>query len=82
MEQIMRNITLPLPRPWVGRTRTAGQIRRFIASLELALQVRKERRLLAGLDEHTLKDLGFNRGAAYAEAGRSFWDVPIDRLRM
>lgn len=78
----MRNFTLPLTRPWAGFNRTAGQIWRFIASLELALQVRSERRLLGTLDERTLKDLGFNRGDAYAEAGRAFWDVPADRLRM
>ena len=77
----MRNIALPLTRPWPGLSRTAGQIWRFVAAFELALQVRSERRLLASLDERTLKDIGFNRGAAGAEAGRSFWDLPVDRLR-
>ena len=33
------------------------------------------------LDERTLKDIGFNRNDAYAESGRSFWDLPVDRLR-
>jgi uncharacterized protein YjiS (DUF1127 family) len=82
MEQIMRNIALPLTtRPGSGIGRTTGQIWQFIASLGLALQVRRERRLLASLDERTLKDLGFNRGAASAESDRSFWDLPADRLR-
>lgn len=78
----MRNSALPLTRPWTGLSHAAGQIRRFISALELAIQVRSERRLLASLDEHALKDLGFNRGAAGAEADRSFWDLPIDRLRV
>jgi uncharacterized protein YjiS (DUF1127 family) len=78
----MRNIALPLTPTRAALRRTAGQIWRFILALELALQVRKERHLLASLDERMLKDLGFNRGAACTEAHRSFWDVPVDRLRM
>jgi uncharacterized protein DUF1127 len=35
-----------------------------------------ERRLLLQLDEHMLKDLGLSAADAYAEANRSFWDVP------
>jgi uncharacterized protein YjiS (DUF1127 family) len=81
MEQIMPNIALPLARPRPSLSRTAGQIWHLIVAFELALRVRRERRLLAGLDERTLKDIGFNRGDAYTEAGRSFWDVPVDRLR-
>jgi uncharacterized protein YjiS (DUF1127 family) len=86
MERIMRNITLPLTQPRMtqsrgGLGRTAGQIWHFIAALEFALQVRKERRLLADLDARTLKDLGFDRGAAGTEARRTFWDLPTDRLR-
>ena len=77
----MRNIALPLARPGFSLGRIAGQIWRLIVSFELALRVRRERRLLASLDERTLKDIGFNRGDAGAEAGRSFWDVPVDRLR-
>jgi len=87
----MRNFALPQARhqtwhqpqtqAWTGFSRTAGQFWRFIAALELAVQVRKERRLLAGLDERTLKDLGFDRGAAGTEARRTFWDLPVDRLR-
>ena len=28
-----------------------------------------------------LKDMGFNKGQAHWEASRSFWDVPLDRMR-
>ncbi len=46
-----------------------------------ALTVRAERRALMALDESALKDMGFNRGQAQCEANRTFWDVPVDRLR-
>jgi uncharacterized protein YjiS (DUF1127 family) len=55
-------------------------IARLVRKLELALQVRRERRMLLGMDERMLKDLGLN-GIAQAEASRPFWDVPSDRLR-
>ena len=77
----MRNIAQPLSRPGAGLSRMADQIWRFLVSLDLALQVRRERNLIAGLDERTLKDLGFNRAAACAEAGRAFWDLPANRAR-
>ena len=51
-------------------------------ALELALAVRRERRMLLGLDDRTLRDIGFGRSEAYTEAQRSFWDIPIDRLRL
>jgi uncharacterized protein YjiS (DUF1127 family) len=43
--------------------------------------VRAERRALMRLDDASLKDMGFNKGQAQWEAGRTFWDVPVDRLR-
>ena len=52
----------------------------FLRAFELALQVRRERRMLLGMDDRTLKDLGLS-GIAHAEASRPFWDVPLDRLR-
>jgi uncharacterized protein YjiS (DUF1127 family) len=64
-----------------ARIPLARRIWRPAAALALALKVRRERRMLLRLDDRTLKDIGFNRGDAYAEAYRSFWDVPIDRLR-
>jgi uncharacterized protein YjiS (DUF1127 family) len=36
--------------------------------------------MLLGMDDRALKDMGFNRGDAYAEAYRPFWDIPADRL--
>jgi uncharacterized protein YjiS (DUF1127 family) len=60
--------------------RTAARITQLIGAIELALQVRRERRILLGMDQRTLKDLGLN-GIAHAEASRSFWDVPVDRLQ-
>ena len=63
-----------------GIARTGARIARLIGTIELALQVRRERRILLGMDHRMLKDLGLN-GTAYAEASRPFWDVPVDRLR-
>ena len=63
-----------------GLARTGARIAHLMGALELALQVRRERRTLLGMDDRTLKDMGLN-GAAYAEANRPFWDVPTDRLR-
>jgi uncharacterized protein YjiS (DUF1127 family) len=54
----------------------------LILALELALEIRSERRMLLSMDDRALKDIGFNRGDAYAEAHRSFWDIPVDRLRL
>jgi uncharacterized protein YjiS (DUF1127 family) len=56
-----------------------GWLTRVLSTIELALEVRRERRMLRGLDERALKDLGLE-GKADAEASRPFWDVPRDRL--
>jgi uncharacterized protein YjiS (DUF1127 family) len=56
------------------------RLARLFGAIELALQVRRERRVLLAMDDRMLKDLGLN-GIAYAEASRPFWDVPVDRLR-
>jgi uncharacterized protein YjiS (DUF1127 family) len=63
-----------------GLARTGKRIGRLIGTIELALQVRRERRILLGMDHRMLKDMGLN-GRAHAEASRPFWDVPVDRLR-
>ena len=43
----MPNIALTLSRPWLGLTRIAGHVRRLTSAFGLALQVRRERRMLA-----------------------------------
>jgi uncharacterized protein YjiS (DUF1127 family) len=57
-----------------------GWLARLLSTVELALDVRRERRMLRGLNERALKDLGL-KGKADAEASRPFWDVPSERLR-
>jgi uncharacterized protein YjiS (DUF1127 family) len=59
----------------------AGWIARAFLTLEVALQVRKERRSLQQLGDAGLKDIGLSRADVAAEWHRSFWDLPIDRLR-
>jgi uncharacterized protein YjiS (DUF1127 family) len=79
----MPNFALPhtLAQPWNGLGRLAGQTWHLIVAFQLALRVRRERRLLASLDHRTLKDIGYDRSDAGAEAHRSFWDLPAGRLR-
>lgn len=50
--------------------------------IAVALMVRAERRALMALNDAALKDMGFNKGQAECEADRTFWDVPVDRMRM
>ena len=78
---MLSTATLPSSSSRPARIALARRVWRSAAALALALKVRRERRMLLRLDERALKDLGFNRGDAYAEAQRSFWDVPVDRLR-
>jgi uncharacterized protein YjiS (DUF1127 family) len=69
--------------PWSWprrRISVAGGIRRLIAALELAVEVRRERRMLLSLDDRILKDIGLSRGEAWAEGCRSLWEIPRDRL--
>lgn len=78
----MTSLTLALSRPWSGIALFGRRISSFLATLELAVQVRRERRMLQSLDARTLKDLGFDRSEVHAEAGRAFWDLPTDRMRL
>ena len=82
LEQIMRNSAASLPQAMVGPGHTARHLWRAIGALELAFRIRRERRLLAGLDERALKDIGFTAAEAHAESTRLIWDLPVDRLRI
>ena len=73
----MPDIALPA-RPERALVGFGARVGRLIDAIELAIEVRRERRMLLGLDDHTLKDLGLARGDAYAEATRACWDVPED----
>jgi uncharacterized protein YjiS (DUF1127 family) len=41
------------------------------------MTVARERRQLMQLDDRMLRDIGIGRSEAYAEASRSFGDLPI-----
>jgi uncharacterized protein YjiS (DUF1127 family) len=53
---------------------------RFVNVLELAMQVRRERRQLAALGGQELRDMGIKQSDAMREAGRDLFDVPKSRL--
>ena len=74
----MLGIALPRQRPEHGPAGFGARIGRLVDAIELAIEVRRERRMLLGLDDHTLKDLGLARGDAYAEAVRACWDIPAE----
>ena len=70
------------PAPPSSRSLSMGErLRAFLHKLAVAITVRAERRALMTLDGAALKDMGFNSGQAHREYGRSFWDIPVDRLR-
>lgn len=78
----MANVATALWRPWQVLVTVAAQANLITRRIALALEVRAERRRLQSLDQRALKDMGFNKGQADCEASRSFWDLPVDRLRM
>ena len=78
----MSSSTACCPAPPSTRSLQAGsRLRAFFRKFVLAIAVRAERRALMSLDNAALKDMGFHSGMAYREYGRTFWDVPVDRLR-
>jgi uncharacterized protein YjiS (DUF1127 family) len=78
----MPHIALALVEPGRRLAVLGARARRLSRKVAVALMVRAERRALMRLDDVTLKDMGFNKGQAECEASRSFWDVPLDRLRL
>jgi uncharacterized protein YjiS (DUF1127 family) len=58
--------------------RAMPRLRAGLTSLVLRLlrwqELARERRALAAMDDHMLKDIGLTRADAAREAGRWFWD--------
>jgi len=77
----MAHLAFPLSASGNATAGFAGRMSRAFLTLELAMQVRKERRSLQQLSDAGLKDIGLTRADVDAERHRSFWDVPVDRLR-
>ena len=77
----MAHLAFPLSAAGGAAAQFGSWLSRALLSFELALQVRKERRSLQQLGEAGLKDIGLSRADVDAEWHRSFWDVPVDRLR-
>ncbi|MEO1238516.1 MAG: DUF1127 domain-containing protein [Pseudomonadota bacterium] len=68
----MTTRTTTLFRPTVPLRRRTG----IIAKISSLLALFSERRRLADMPDHMLKDLGITRQEAEAEARRSIWDSP------
>ena len=52
-----------------------GRTPRFFPRIRKWMQVARERRHLASLNDRALSDLGLSRVDVMQEYGRSFWDV-------
>ena len=57
----------------------AKAVSRGLADYRLKAKIRRERLLLAGLDDRALKDIGITRADAFLEANRPFDDIPTGR---
>ena len=79
MRQVLGNAqpTLPLGTTFATTVRRLGRAASFVAAV---LKVAAERRALAELDDHMLKDIGQSRSLAAREYQRGLLDVPEDRL--
>ena len=77
----MPHLAFPLSASGNAPAGFAGWMSRAFLTLELLMQIRKERRTLQQLSDAGLKDIGLTRADVDAELHRSFWDVPVDRLR-
>lgn len=78
------------PAPWVGPDRRAGgalnwwsrtsmRLVEAVSHLQLLDDIRRERRVLATLDDRMLRDLGIDQATAQHESSRRWWDVPANR---
>ena len=77
----MSSIASAALRPWTGLSHFATRFSNFALAIGLAMQVRKERRMLMRLDDRALQDIGSDKGRAFNEASRTFWDLPANRDR-
>ncbi|WP_313303805.1 DUF1127 domain-containing protein [Stutzerimonas balearica] len=70
----MNRQRIPLHHPlrWFDEWRLLARLRRWH-------RLARQRRQLAALDEHALKDLGLSRADIEAEISRPFWDDPQGR---
>lgn len=57
-----------------------GRLVRLLDRLLHAFRIGRERRLLAGLDDAALKDIGLSRADVARECRRALWDLPLDRF--
>jgi len=58
----------------------ANKVCRWFALLALRFEIQQERRDLAQLPDHLLKDIGVDRVDAERESARDFFDIPKSRL--
>ena len=52
-----------------------------LGKIEAWLEISRQRRTLATLDDRMLKDIGISRASAKFEARRPFWDLPYKEPR-
>lgn len=74
MEYIMNTSALSL-----SRSLSSGRGGSLLARIATMVKVARERRMLADLDSHALKDLGLTEKDVAREMARPFWDVPAGR---
>jgi uncharacterized protein YjiS (DUF1127 family) len=60
----------------VAQPRRPSFLSRTFRFVALVASARRDRRTLAQLDPHLLRDIGLTREQAEAEAARALWDVP------
>jgi uncharacterized protein YjiS (DUF1127 family) len=75
MNPTLERLAQPFTGNSAGTPGAVALLDRLLAYIEIAA----ERRRLASLDDHTLRDIGISRADAMAESGRSFWDIPPGR---